>query len=73
MIVHLWGSSFEKGVAHARLMESEIRDFWVQALDYLEKSLEDSATGDLPDWIPDWFADFLIDYGVREVYQILFL
>lgn len=73
MIVHLWGSSFDKGVAHARLMEPEIRDFWVQALDYLEKSLEDSVAGDLPDWIPDWFADLVIDYGARKVSRILLL
>jgi len=65
-VVHLFGSPYEQGFAHATLMSDEMVTFFTQTYDYIESILVDAIDGQIP-WFPPALAQEIALYGINHV------
>eukprot|EP00056_Hartaetosiga_gracilis_P018864 m.12224 g.12224 ORF g.12224 m.12224 type:complete len:441 (-) comp7141_c0_seq1:1530-2852(-) len=62
-LVHLWGSPYEMGFAHGKLMEKEASDFINAVWSYLENQVESAINGTIHNLQP-WFVDLITEFGL---------
>ena len=62
-VVHLWGSAYEKGVAHGQLMKDNMQAFFNGAYGYFEDQFVEAINGSVP-WIPQKVAEYIAEIGL---------
>jgi hypothetical protein len=64
LVTHLYGTPYEKGLAHGQLLSDDINGFFTETFDYLLEELQSSLPSDLR--FPEWFIDKVTQMGLDK-------
>ena len=58
-VLHLYGTPYEQGFAHATMMKAEVLEMLNRTWAYMEAQMDDDITG-----LPDWLRDLIEEIGL---------